>query len=96
MNELSLEKQVKFFKKTAKLMDEGLVVLNIEDFTKIQGDNIDYSLSIVLQALNDLAKAQVTKRETIFEIIAKQIKSPNDLLQIRVKITHQSEPPITV
>ncbi|MCK6695507.1 MAG: cold shock domain-containing protein, partial [Thermoanaerobaculia bacterium] len=83
INGLSFEEQGRFFKKTINLIDKGLANLKIKDLNKIQIENIDYSLSIVIQALDDLAKAQVTKRETIFEIIAKQIKSPSDLLQVR-------------
>ena len=83
MNDLNVEKQVKFFKRTIKLIHEGLIVLNAVDLVRIQGDNIDYSLSIVIQAINDLAKARVTEKKTIFEIIAKQVKNPNELLQIK-------------
>lgn len=85
-----------FFKKTFKLIHEGKVLLNLADLNKINtmdyglskeiekisGDKIDYTISVIIQVLIDLSKGQKTSRQTIFEIVARQIRHPKDLLNI--------------
>lgn len=83
VKDLTPDQQIIFFKKTIKLIHEGRSNLSVKDLSRIEGEKIDYTLIVIIHALNDLANEQVTKRETIFEIIAKQINNPNDLLQIR-------------
>jgi len=93
---LSAEKQKLFFKKTLKLIDENKIDLTLEDLNKLTtidfqtseianadyGIGLDYTLSIVLKVAIDLKNKEITKRNTIFNIISNQVKKPSDLLEI--------------
>ena len=93
---LESKKQKLFFKKLIKLIEEKKLQLSLEDLNRIitidyetsegareiDGVGLDFSLSIILKILNDLKSKELTKTETIFSIVASQIKRPSDLLVI--------------
>ncbi len=93
---LDATKQKLFFKRIIKLIEENKVKLTLEDLSRItaidyetseyakeiDGVGLDFSLSIVLRLINDLKNEEITKAETIYDIVAKQIKKPDDLLVI--------------
>lgn len=96
---LSVEEQKLFFKKVIKLIHEQKINLTLTDLERIisvdlelyqelgksneELNDLDFTISIILQVIKDLSNELVTKRETIFEIIANQVKRPKDLLQIK-------------
>ncbi|WP_031425528.1 hypothetical protein [Flavimarina sp. Hel_I_48] len=85
-----------FFKKLIKLIGEGKLDLGLDDLNRITtidyqtseyikeiGDvGLDFSLSVILQLLSDLKNNKITETKTIFDLIANQIKKPDDLLVI--------------
>lgn len=93
---LNPEMQKLFFKKVIMLIDIKQLQLTLDDLNKIttidyktnehakeiDGVGLDFTLNVILKLLTDLSNNTVTKRQTIFEIIANQIKQPNDLLVI--------------
>ena len=93
---LSSQNQKLFFKKILKLIALKEIVLDIEDLNRIttidyetseyakeiDGIGLDYTLSIILTVITDLKNNIQTSRNTIFDIIANQIKKPKDLLVI--------------
>jgi hypothetical protein len=94
---LSSEDQKIFFKKTLKLISEDKIEITFEDLQKIttidyqlieyakeiDGVGLDFTLSVILQMTSDLKENKVTTRNTIFDIVASQIKRPEDLLEIK-------------
>lgn len=93
---LNSSEQKLLFKKLIKSIEERKLELTLEDLNRIttidyqtneyakeiDGVGLDYTLSVILQLLNDLKNGTETKSQTIFDIIAKQIKRPDDLLVI--------------
>lgn len=85
-----------FFKKVLMLIETNKLNLTLNDLNKIttidyktseyskeiDGIGLDFTLSIILKLVADLSNNLVTKRQTIFDIIANQIKRPDDLLVI--------------
>ena len=96
---LSVNEQKLFLKKVLKLIHEQKVDLNLIDLDRIMSidlklvkemgiseeelNELDFTICIILQVIKDLSIDVVTKQETIFEIIANQVKKPGDLLQIK-------------
>lgn len=94
---LSSESQIIFFKKIIKGIEEGVLDLSLNDLNAIStidyqtnlyakdidGVGLDFTLSIIIQVLNDLSNKEITKRNKIFDIITQQIKTPSDLLVIK-------------
>ena len=93
---LEANEQKLFFKKVIKLIEEEKLNLGLEDLNRIttidyqtsefakeiDGVGLDYTLSVILQLLNDLLKGEITESKTIYELIAGQVKKPDDLLVI--------------
>lgn len=93
---LSSNDQKLFFKKVLKLIAEQKIDVSLEDLNRIttidyqtseyakeiDGVGLDYTLNIILKVLTDLKNNIQTNRNTIFDIIASQIKNPKDLLVI--------------
>lgn len=95
---LSIKEQKAFLKKVLKLIHEKKVNLTLTDLEKIittdlklyqeigidenELNDLDFTICIILQVIKDLSNEVVTKRETIFEIIANQVNRPKDLLEI--------------
>lgn len=93
---LSSENQKKFFKKIIKLIAENKINVNLEDLNRIttidfqtsefakeiDGVGLDFTLCVILKVLNDLKNNIPTSRNTIFDLVSNQIKSPKDLLVI--------------
>jgi len=93
---LKSEEQKLFFKKVLKLKMEGGLNLSLQDLNKItsidyqtseyarmiDGSQLDFSVSVIVRLMNDLSQGVITKRNTIFELVARQIKRPEDLLVI--------------
>ncbi|WP_033960413.1 cold-shock protein [Psychroserpens jangbogonensis] len=93
---LSSELQKIFLKKIIKLIDENKIDLNLQDLNRIltidyetselakeiDGVGLDFTLSIILKVITDLKNGEITQRNTIFELVANQIKNPKDLLVI--------------
>jgi hypothetical protein len=52
------------------------------DAKSIDGVGLDFTLSIILRIANDLKDSTITNQQTMFEIIANQIKTPQDFLEI--------------
>src|SRR5690606_3526108 len=82
--------------KVLMLIDTNQLQITLDDLNKmttydyemheyakeIDGVGIDFTLSVILKIVNDLKNKVYTKRNTIFDIIADTIKTPNDLLII--------------
>lgn len=93
---LSSQNQKLFFKKVLMLIETKQLNLSVNDLNKIttidyktseyakeiDGVGLDFTLSIILKIITDLSQSVVTSKKTIFNIIANQIKRPNDLLVI--------------
>tara|TARA_R110002051_G_scaffold325571_1_gene428979 strand:- start:1184 stop:4030 length:2847 start_codon:yes stop_codon:yes gene_type:complete len=93
---LSSEQQKVFFKKVLMLIETNVLNVNLEDLSKIivydyqenvlakriDGVGLDFTLSIILRIANDLKNNTITNQQTMFEIIANQIKTPQDFLEI--------------
>lgn len=93
---LSSESQKTFFKKIIKLIAENKINVNLEDLNRIttidyqtseyakeiDGVGLDFTLSVILKVLTDLKNNIPTSRNTIFDLVSNQIKSPKDLLVI--------------
>ena len=93
---LESENQKLFFKKLIKLIEENKLELSLEDLNRIttidyetsevareiDGIGLDFTLSIIIKVLNDLKHEVLTKKESIFSIVASLIKRPKDLLVI--------------
>ncbi|WP_047549081.1 hypothetical protein [Psychroserpens sp. Hel_I_66] len=93
---LSSYNQKRFFKKVLMLIETNVLHLTFEDLNKIttfnyvdneyakeiDGVGLDFTLSIILKIASDLSNNEITSRNTIFDIIANQIKTPQDLLVI--------------
>ena len=93
---LSPEDQKLFFKKLLMLIATGRSNLSITDLNKIttidyetnqlakdiDGVGLDYSLSVILKVINDLKAKVITSKKVIFDIIADQIKTPDEFLEI--------------
>ncbi|AIY12561.1 hypothetical protein [Cellulophaga baltica] len=94
---LSSYNQKRFFKKVLMLIETKVLTLTLNDLNKIttynyldneyakeiDGVGLDFTLSIILKIASDLSNNEITSRNTIFDIIANQIKSPQDLLVIK-------------
>lgn len=93
---LTPEMQKLFFKKVLMLIETKQLNLSLNDLNKIttidyqsseyvkeiDGTGLDFTLSIILKLVTDLSNNSITKRQTIFDIIANQIRRPDDLLVI--------------
>lgn len=93
---LDSKSQKLFFKKILKLIAEGDLKLDLHDLNRINtidyqtseyakeidGVGLDYSLSVIIQLLNDLSNDEITKTKTIYDIVAGQITNPKDFLVI--------------
>ncbi|MGJ8760853.1 MAG: hypothetical protein ACSHXA_09925 [Polaribacter sp.] len=93
---LSATQQKIFFKKVLMLIETNVLNVDLEDVSKIivfeyedniaaksiDGVGLDFTLSIILRIANDLKNNIVTNQQTMFEIIANQIKTPQDFLEI--------------
>ncbi|RAJ17828.1 cold-shock protein [Olleya aquimaris] len=93
---LSASDQKLFFKKVLMLIETKVLDLTLIDLNKIttynytdnqyakeiDGVGLDFTLSIILKIATDLRQNQITNRNSIFDIIANQIKTPQDLLVI--------------
>lgn len=93
---LSSAKQKIFFKKVLMLIETNVLNVGLEELSKIivfeyqdnveaksiDGVGLDFTLSIILRIANDLKSNTITNQQTMFEIIANQIKTPQDFLQI--------------
>ena len=93
---LSSKKQKIFFKKLIKLISENKIKLSLDDLNRIttidyetsedakeiDGVGLDFTLNIILKIITDLKEKVITSRTTIFDLIANQIKRPDDLLII--------------
>ncbi|RLJ61611.1 hypothetical protein CLV86_2634 [Lacinutrix venerupis] len=93
---LSSYNQKRFFKKVLMLIETNVLHLTLQDLNKIttfnyvdneyakeiDGVGLDFTLSIILKITSDLSINEITSRNTIFDIIANQIKTPQDLLVI--------------
>lgn len=93
---LSFEDQKLFFKKLLMLIATGRSNLSIADLSKIttidyktnqlakdiDGVGLDYSLSVIIKVINDLKANIITTKNVIFDIIADQIKKPDEFLEI--------------
>ena len=93
---LNTAKQKTFFKKLIKLIAEDKLNISLEDLNRIttidyqlseyskeiDGVGLDYTLSVIIQLLNDLQQGNITKQQTIYDLVAQQVKKPDDLLVI--------------
>lgn len=93
---LSSDKQKFFFKKIIRLIDDNKIDISLEDLNRIttidyeindyakeiDGKGLDFTLSVILKVINDLKNNETTSRTSIFDLVAKQIKTPSDLLVI--------------
>lgn len=93
---LSPEKQKVFFKKILKKIETNQLSLGIQDLKrmvtidyelseqakKIDGNGLDFTISVILKIVEDLSNGIVTKRNNLFDLLANQIKRPQDLLEI--------------
>lgn len=93
---LSSNDQKTFFKKVLMLIETKVLDLTLNDLNKIttynyldneyakeiDGVGLDFTLSIILKIASDLSNNEITSRNTIFDIITNQIKTPQDLLVI--------------
>ncbi len=93
---LTPEMQKLFFKKVLMLIETKQLNLTLNDLNKIitidyqtseyakeiDGVGLDFTLSVILKLVTNLSNNEITKRHTIFDIIANQIKRPDDLLVI--------------
>ncbi|MGM0934598.1 MAG: hypothetical protein ACQEWD_14260 [Bacteroidota bacterium] len=93
---LDASRQKLFFKKLIKIIEEGKAQLSLEDLTRItvidyetseyskeiDGVGLDYTLSIIIKLLNDLKDGKLTRTKTIYDLVAQQVKRPDDLLVI--------------
>jgi len=93
---LSAINQKIFFKKIIKLIAENKINVSLDDLNRIttidfetseqakeiDGVGLDFTLNIILKIITDLKENKVTSRTTIFDVIANQIKKPDDLLVI--------------
>lgn len=93
---LSSAEQKIFFKKIIRGIELGQLELSIEDLKrmvtadyqineeskKIDGQGRDFTISVILKLIEDLSKGEPTKSRSIFDLIARQVKRPEDLLQI--------------
>ncbi len=93
---LKSEEQKLFFKKVLKLKEDRNLILSLQDLDRITTidyqtseygrmidvSQLDFSLSVIVQLLKDLSQGVITKRNTIFDLVARQIKQPEDLLVI--------------
>lgn len=93
---LSSNNQKRFFKKVLMLIETKVLDLALNDLNKIttynyldneyakeiDGVGLDFTLNIILKIASDLSNNEITSRNTIFDIIANQIKTPQDLLVI--------------
>jgi hypothetical protein len=93
---LSNKNQKLFFKKVLKLIAEQKLDLSLEDLNwittidyqtseyakEIDGVGLDFTLSVILQLITDLKNDSITRQSTLFDLVARQIKNPKDLLVI--------------
>lgn len=93
---LSSNNQKLFFKKLIKLIAENKIDLSLEDLNRItaidyqtseyakeiDGVGLDFTLSVLLKLITDLKNNQSTTRNTIFDLIANQVRRPSDFLVI--------------
>jgi len=93
---LTPEMQKLYFKKVLMLIETKQLNLSLNDLNKIttidyqtseyakeiDGVGLDFTLSVILKIVTDLSQNIKTSRNTIFEIIANQIRRPDDLLVI--------------
>ncbi|MCD8401860.1 hypothetical protein [Tenacibaculum finnmarkense] len=93
---LSSEHQKIFFKKILMLITTNVLNVGLDDLLKIitfdyqdnvyaksiNGVGLDFTLSVILKIASDLKNDTITNQQTMFEIIANQIKTPQDLLEI--------------
>jgi len=93
---LSSKDQKIFFKKVLMLIETKVLDLTLNDLNKIttfnytdneyakeiDGVGLDFTLSVILKIATDLNNNQITAKNSIFGIIANQIKTPKDLLVI--------------
>ena len=93
---LPAEKQKIFFKKVLMLIETKVLRVGLEELSKIttfsyqeneeakkiDGVGLDFTLSIILKIANDLKNNTITNQKSMFEIIANQIKTPQDFLEI--------------
>lgn len=93
---LTPKEQKLYFKKVLMLIETNQLNLTLNDLNKIttidyqtseyakeiDGVGLDFTLSIILKLVTDLSNNLITKRHTIFDIIANQIRRPDDLLVI--------------
>lgn len=93
---LSSNNQKLFFKKLIKLIAENRLNLSLEDLKRIttidyqtseyakeiDGVGLDFTLNVLLKLITDLKNNQTTSRNTIFDLIANQVRRPSDLLVI--------------
>jgi hypothetical protein len=85
-----------FLKKLIKLIAENKLELSINDLNRItsidyqtneyakeiDGVGLDFTLCVILKLITDLKNKIKTSRTSIFDLVAKQIKTPKDLLVI--------------
>lgn len=93
---LKADEQKIFFKKILREIETQKLDLKISDLKRmivydyeineqskqIDEQGKDFTISIILKLAEDLSKGEVTKPAAIYELIARQIKEPQDLLQI--------------
>jgi hypothetical protein len=93
---LTSKQQKIFFKKVLMLIETDVLNVDLEDLSKIilfeyqdnvdaksiDGVGLDFTLSIILRIANDLKNDTITNQQTMFEIIADQIKTPQDFIEI--------------
>ncbi|WP_100613614.1 hypothetical protein [Confluentibacter citreus] len=93
---LSPEMQKLYFKKVLMLIETKKLDLSLDDLNKIttidyqtseyareiDGVGLDFTLCVILKLITDLSNNTITTRNTIFDIIANQVKYPDDLLVI--------------
>lgn len=93
---LSESSQKRFFKKLIHLKKLGQIDLTVDSLVELKdlfisyeeneqsGDQarLDYSISVLIQLIIDLKNKEQTKPERIYDLIAKQIRKPNDILKI--------------
>jgi hypothetical protein len=99
---LSTAEQHDFFKKVMNYIHQGKYSISVEELTslnlidyqlakqleKIDGQKLDYSLSIVLDILQTLShennlKTPFELKKRLFEIVLNQIQGPEDVLEIK-------------
>jgi hypothetical protein len=93
---LDAKRQKLFFKKVLMLIEINVLNIGLEELLSIttfnyqdnvvaksiNGIGLDFTLSIILKIANDLNNDTITNQQTMFEIIANQIKTPQDILII--------------